>query len=1252
MNQINPSFLKQALLLVFLILIIASCRQNTEVPFPENASEYRIPVTQPFKFPEAKPIKWKEIPTDSFPKGKEIPFDVDKLPFQPFSVNEFKPLKAPISETPLNWDGVQEIKINLDTVTGKKVKVTRFLLPKPSITRLIPPSKLEGTTSGILKLGQAEGLVGNRIWSIETDRTGAVWISTERGLSKYTGDTFENYTFMEKDPTGALEALWDLELDQNGNLLISTAISGLYRLNIQSGILEKFETGVSFFRIQEDRNGLIWGAGANDGVFFFHPDSSTLSQFIIPVEEIIGKATYGIFEDSSQNIWMGFDSRIAILNPERKSLILIGKEAGYDVTIPYGFTEDSKGAVWISAISPGSFAISLTEKKLFSLGVEQGFHGTSRATMFDLLGRLWIVDNDTVFIYNSANSHLKKIPTGKKFRTPAYGLPSYAMVDPKGNMWIGTLTDGIIIADPKGMLSEHFNISNGLASNDVWGIIEDESNRIWLSTYQGLNIYDPDKGRLYLSKIPPEIGTNNLRQISKLDNETLLSGGVGGFSVINLRNKTLTSYKSNSSTSRGFRGSLKDNLGNIWIGTDSGIFKFNFSNNTLSHLDQFSGLASNLVYVLLKDFEGKIWVGTDTGVNVIDPEKNTISYLGKNNGLTSDFLAMILETSKNEILIGTDKGVSIIDQAKSTITHLTAKEGLIPETLYDLNEVNGRIHVGSENGIIVVDRPETSDSSKLWRFTNFGKKEGFPYNDYNQSTAITTRNGTAWWGSAPVMTVNIQDPFIDSLAPKAHITGFNIMDQNPSFANMDYLNGFLTIDDTLWNRDKTLFYTKDNFPEDSGYLAQNKITWDSLTSDFNMPIGLRLPYNQNSFNVSFANLDILGRDKIVYRYHLEGVEKEWSEKTLNSVSKNYYNIPPGDYTFKVATRGFNGVWSEPATFAFVILPPWWQTWWAYLLFSIILGTSVYTIVQIRSQWLKKENKILEERVTHRTAQLNKTIDELKTTQAQLIQSEKMASLGELTAGIAHEIQNPLNFVNNFSEVSNELIQEIQEERAKSKEERDDQLESEILEDIRQNLEKITIHGKRADSIVKGMLQHSRSSSGQKEPTDINILADEYLRLAYHGLRAKDKSFNADFKTNFAPDLPKVPVMGQDLGRVFLNLINNAFYAVTDKKKTISQAEGGETYSPTVTVTTSTYTSPSGAQGGVQIVISDNGGGIPENIKSKIFQPFFTTKPTGKGTGLGLSLSYDIVRAHGGELKVKSEEGIGTDFIISLPLNSA
>jgi signal transduction histidine kinase len=272
--------------------------------------------------------------------------------------------------------------------------------------------------------------------------------------------------------------------------------------------------------------------------------------------------------------------------------------------------------------------------------------------------------------------------------------------------------------------------------------------------------------------------------------------------------------------------------------------------------------------------------------------------------------------------------------------------------------------------------------------------------------------------------------------------------------------------------------------------------------------------------------------------------------------------------------------------------------------------------------------------------LNLTINSLKQTQTQLVQAEKMASLGQLTAGIAHEIQNPLNFVNNFSEVSNELIDEMNIELNKG----DIEEAKAIAVIVKQNLEKINHHGKRADGIVKGMLQHSRSSNGVKEPTDINALCDEYLRLSYHGLRAKDKSFNATIKTDFDTSLEKITIIPQDIGRVILNLLTNAFYVVDEKKKS-----GLAGYEPTVTISTSRSLSEGEGWGEVILKVADNGNGIPQKVLDKIFQPFFTTKPTGQGTGLGLSLSYDIVKAHGGELKVETKEGEGSTFIIHLPI---
>ena len=339
-------------------------------------------------------------------------------------------------------------------------------------------------------------------------------------------------------------------------------------------------------------------------------------------------------------------------------------------------------------------------------------------------------------------------------------------------------------------------------------------------------------------------------------------------------------------------------------------------------------------------------------------------------------------------------------------------------------------------------------------------------------------------------------------------------------------------------------------------------------------------------------------------------------------------------------------------------------------FSIIWMIVMLIIFNKQKKALEKEHKKVQEQeeqkkiiasrkaelevlVAERTSEimqqkneLEQALIELRNTQSQLIQSEKMASLGTLTAGIAHEIQNPLNFVNNFSEVNTELIEELKGEKSKVKSERDEKLEDEILSNLSQNLEKISFHGKRADAIVKGMLEHSRINTGQKQPADINDLADEYLRLAYHGLRAKDKLFNAKLETDFDSTIGEINIVPQDIGRVLLNLFNNAFYAAMEKKKNLTgfqNLSGLNNYEPTVSVKTKKV------DGKVKIHVKDNGIGIPQKVVDKIFQPFFTTKPTGQGTGLGLSLSYDIIKAHGGEIKVESKEGEGSEFIIQLPI---
>jgi signal transduction histidine kinase len=409
----------------------------------------------------------------------------------------------------------------------------------------------------------------------------------------------------------------------------------------------------------------------------------------------------------------------------------------------------------------------------------------------------------------------------------------------------------------------------------------------------------------------------------------------------------------------------------------------------------------------------------------------------------------------------------------------------------------------------------------------------------------------------------------------------------------------------------------------------------SLATGVNNLEELSLRYNQNTISIETGIIDFYSKGKGQLRYKLEGNGKDenWQYGPAYYTLR-YEGLPPGSYRLVMQASNSGNEFNTPEKILTIIIsPPFWQTWWFRILAAVFLIAIVYAIIQYRSRNLKQQNIMLEEKVMVRTRELKHSLEDLKATQTQLIQSEKMASLGELTAGIAHEIQNPLNFVNNFSDVNSELLQELKNEI-----QADNKQEALLLsDDIATNEQKINHHGKRAEAIVKGMLQHSHNNTGQKEPSDINKLADEYLRLCYNSFRAKDKLFNATIKTDFDYTIAKINIIPQEIGRVILNLLNNAFYSVAEKKK-----EQGESFEPIVLISTKKI------GGKIEIKITDNGKGILQKILDKIFQPFFTTKPTGQGTGLGLSLAYDIItKGHGGELKAETKEGEGSEFIILL-----
>ena len=425
---------------------------------------------------------------------------------------------------------------------------------------------------------------------------------------------------------------------------------------------------------------------------------------------------------------------------------------------------------------------------------------------------------------------------------------------------------------------------------------------------------------------------------------------------------------------------------------------------------------------------------------------------------------------------------------------------------------------------------------------------------------------------------------------------------------------------------------------------------------------------QNTLTFSFFGLDYRDPASINYRYRMLGSENEQWTNVGTQRSVFIPNLPAGNYTFEVQSGSqfgsFNG---QTASISFSVLPPWWNTYPAYLLYLFLIGGLIFGIDRRqRKKLIQKERERAREKELEQAREIEKAYKNLKAAQEQLVQQEKLASLGQLTAGIAHEIKNPLNFVNNFSELSVELIDETKEElsdlsdqlSAEDREKVDEALE--ILNDIEFNLKKIHEHGSRADSIVKSMLQHSRGGSGQKEPTDFNSLVKEYSNLSFHGMRASKNPINVDIDLQLDENIGDVPLIAEDFSRVILNLVNNAFDAMGEKsekanvKREKSPLEGSaeaeqsrgvssdEDYNPKLTV----RTHKSGNT--VTLVIEDNGPGMPEEIKDKILQPFFTTKKGTQGTGLGLSITNDIVKAHGGKLKIQSEEGKGTIILITIP----
>ncbi len=1234
----KPTLLKPTIAIyVFIFLAISACTNSKEAPpFPVAENEFKQPITKTFEFSEPDTIVWT---TKNDASLKQLPtkkFSWDKLPSKPIDFGLSVPFKGDIDSKPFSMDSLPFVPFSMDSLPKATLSIKTIALGKSEIIEVGVLGAMPNATRGVSSANTDLGIPGTPR-TIFKDSKGMLWIGLDGKIARYDSENLEIYGLEQGLKTTAATAIYE---DTKGRIWVGND-DAVSVIDFEAQLIYELsselpKTGV--YGIIEANDGKFWLSRQNSGYDIIDLEEKTIHQFT-QENGLLGAFNLSPYQDKDGFIWLSTDSGVNIIDLKSGKNRQWTTETGLQSQFIASFYEDKTGGLWIGNQN-GAFMLDADRSTTSQYNIKGLFEDAGGIVNIyqDESGSFWMGStNGIVYQWDKTKGLVQRFEINN---TPSNAMLSL-LEDGQGQIWAAAPQGGLYRIDPKTGRPGNFTISDGLSSNAIWNTLEAKDGKMWIGTFEGIDIYDPETKTI--KHLGMEEGllserNNRLKQDSR--GRIWADGNTNGVSIIDPIKQTIQHLTpAQGLETDEISGLVEVRDGLIWMGGSEGeLISADMDDAVLKSYVPTLPEHAFQNNVILKDNNNYIWVsGVGSGIQRINPATNERVFLTTANGLISNTVYSITVDEKNNIWAAMDLGVQFIDIATNEITSFTTKEGLAANDVYAIKMHKGETYTGTSRGLTIlrpIDRP--NQQKPLWNIKTIAKAQGLNLLDFSQNSFTFDRNDKFWAGVQGALLTVMDEIIVDTIAAPTFITGINILDENQQFYDREMVRKKRMDVDSIFLPNSDTSITGKAVEKDTSYLVTNQITWKSIDGPYKMPVDLTLPHNQNYLSFSYNGMHYANPDQVVYRYILEGIDKNWSPISKETESENYRDLPPGKYSFKVASKGFNDVWSQTSSLDFSILPPWWKTWWAYVIYACIVGLLGLQVHKFqRARTLRMAREKAQKKELAQAKEIEKAYTELKATQSQLIQSEKMASLGELTAGIAHEIQNPLNFVNNFAEVNTELIEEMKEEMEKGNL---DEVKS-IAKDIDENEQKIMFHGKRADSIVKGMLQHSRSSNGKKELTDINVLADEYLRLAYHGLRAKDKTFNAKMETDFDQSIGKINIVSQDIGRVVLNLITNAFYVVDEKKKA-----GAENYESTVKVTSKKKGK------NIELKVIDNADGIPKEILDKIFQPFFTTKPSGKGTGLGLSMSYDIVRAHGGELTVKTKKDQGTEFTITLPKN--
>ncbi len=1071
---------------------------------------------------------------------------------------------------------------------------------------------------------QEDGVSDPHVWQVIEDDLGYLWVSSNAGLmvSEKPLDAYRNgnrirfTSTFKKIPLSEETFSHNQQLakDSKGKIWVGTSESGILQYEInQEGRLNVDTLYTNFGG--EDNKRIISIASAPSGKMLAAIEGGKMASFkngkaaifFTPAEETLEENFTSIFEDDSGRIWTyNQNGKLYRFSSSEAEPQLVYNGTPSNVN---GLTLVSSGEIFANNGEAGVILLDPNTgevKRVYNR--KNGLLSNNVYGLFqDREGNIWISQSGGVsklrYNYKAFENYTPHSVMGEKPVLSSGAVNTVFL--PKGNnipgrFWVGT-EEGVTVVDENGN-SQFLTQADGLASDWVNGISSDEKGRVWIATTQGVT-------GIFFSKIPKSFEHPSARKIKIFGRSaTVLPLSGSPPSMASEQLKVYDEEKNIIVNSSLFAG-VRSVFGVI------GEETFNF---TPEH-----GLPTSIFHAVAFDHFGRLWIGT------------------RDKGLFRSTQAFTVEKLRN------------LEEVKPYFEQVWSVENGAPgNQIEKLLYHQGKMWTGTPEGLYALGVEDLEVKTALTA------EEGLPWNNA-VSFALSPKTKNLWVGTNGGLAEI--DPSTGEVLQK-------VSRQDGLVANEVWLYGSVRIDDNgavyFGTSDGLSIYNPAlDIPNEVPPILYMK------TAD--------LPEESNSRNdaafeyvaLSFANVS-----DVRYQTRLLGYDKNWSPSTTEKKMR-YTNLPaylwPKEYALEVMAENGSGVYAEePLQYNFRVKPVWWLQWWAFLAYLLILTSAIFIIDRIqRSRLIKRErekSKLYEAQLKAETAtarsnaaeaqakalqsenekkevelekanQLKKAFEELKAAQNQLVQAEKMASLGRLATGIAHEIKNPLNFINNFAELSSELVEELLEAN-KNGVEIDFNL---LLQDLKQNSLKIEEHGKRADAIVRSMMQHARGGTSSYEDLDINELVHINADIAYHAKRAQTSEFKANLIKNLQPGLEAVQGVGQELGQVLLNLIGNALDAVWEKKLRM-----GNTYEPEVVVSTRDR------DGHIEITVKDNGPGIPQENHEKIFEPFFTTKPTGEGTGLGLSLSYTIItQGHNGSLHLLNDREVGAAFVISLPVVS-